>query len=246
MKDDIKLLKIKFNEIQKLGWIESNTSNSGNMGIMFEKLVGIPTNEFEIPDFGSIEIKTKSKSKYEYVTLFNCVPTGPHYHEVERIKDSFGYPDSELRAFKVFNGEVFCNKLTKIGSKFYFKLNIYKRIKRIALCVYNNEKKIIEESTYWDFDVLEEKLNRKLSYLALIGVTKKIVNKKKFFKYNTLNFYKLKDFDTFVDLMEQGVIKIIFKIGVFKDAKRIGKIHDRGTAFSIEEKSINKLFDSIV
>ena len=116
----------KFNEIKEMGWIESFRSDYGGIGVTFEKLIGITTNDFEIPDFGSIEIKTKSNSKFDYISLFNCVPTGPHYHEIEIIRDSFGYPDSKLKTFKVFNGEVFCNKITKIGNKFYFKLNISK------------------------------------------------------------------------------------------------------------------------
>ena len=126
MKDDINLLKLKFNKIKNLGWMKLDEKNFGMIGITFEKLVGVNTNEFEIPDFGSIEIKTKCKSKYDYINLFNCVPTGPHYYEIARIKDLFGYPDSILKVFKVFNGEVFCNKLTKIGKNFYFKLNICK------------------------------------------------------------------------------------------------------------------------
>ena len=57
--------------------------------------------------------------------------------------------------------------------------------------------------------------------------------------------YKLKNFDTFIDLLEKGLIKVSFKVGVFKDPKRLGKIHDRGTAFSIENKNINMLFNLI-
>ena len=88
----------------------------------------------------------------------------------------FGYPDSNLKSFKVFNGEVFCNKLTKIGNKFYFKLNVYRNEKKITLSVYDKPNNKIEETTYWDFDILEEKLNRKLSYLALISTLKKNIN----------------------------------------------------------------------
>ena len=140
MKDDIKILKEKFLKIKEKGWIESNKKGFGSIGTMFENLIGLSNNELEIPDFGEIEIKTKSKSKYTYVNLFNCVPTGPHYHEVERIKNSFGYPDSNFKMYKVFNGDIYCNKLTKIGLNFYFKLNVYKIEKKITLSVYDCNK----------------------------------------------------------------------------------------------------------
>ena len=242
--EDIKNLKSKFNKIQKIGWIKFDKKDCGSIGKTFENLVGINTNELEIPDFGSIEIKTKSKSKYENINLFNCVPTGPYYHEVERIKDLFGYPDSKLKTFKVLNGEIVCNKLEKIGTKFYFKLNVYRCEKKITLSIYDREKKI-EESTYWDFDILEEKLNRKLTYLAIVSVDKKCINGFTFFKYINISFYKLKGFNTFIDLLENNIIKIRFRIGIFRDVKRLGKIHDRGTSFSIAEKNIDKLFDHI-
>lgn len=245
MIEDINILKAKFKEIRKMGWIKCDKNNFGTIGITFEKLIGVETNQFEIPDFYSIEIKTKSKSKYKQISLFNCVPTGPFYHEIERIKNSFGYPDSKLKRFKVFSGEVFCNKKAKIGRKYYFKLNVYENKKKITLSVYNIQNRKIEEQTYWDFDILEEKLNRKLTYLALISVDKKIINNTVLFKYNSINFYKSKGFNTFIELIKAGVIKINFKVGIFRDEKRLGKIHDRGTSFSIDEQNINKLFDYI-
>ena len=245
MYNDIKILEEKFIEIKKMGYIKCNKNNFGTIGTTFEKLIGLETNQFEIPDFNSIEIKTKSISKYKQITLFNCVPTGPFYHEIERLKDLFGYPDSKLKKFNVFSGEVFCNKKSKIGKKFYFKLNVYKDREKITLSVYDIQNKKIEEQTYWDFDILKEKLNRKLTYLALINVDKKIIGETVFFKYTSIKFYKLKSFSTFIDLIIAGFIKINFKVGIFRDEKRLGKIHDRGISFSIDEQNINKLFDYI-
>lgn len=245
MENDAKTLKENFEKIRQMGWIKYDGTNYGMIGITFEKLLGLSTNEFEIPDFGEIEIKTKSKSKFDYVSLFNCVPTGPHFHEIERIKNLYGYPDKQLKEFKVFNGDVVCNKLGKIGIHFYFILNMHRDERKIKLCVFDKNLNKIEETTFWDFDILEEKLNRKLKYLALVKSEKRINNGSLFFRYNSIIFYKLKSFDVFTTLLEQGIIKITFKISVFKSGKRLGQIHDRGTAFSISEQNIEKLFDLI-
>lgn len=245
MNNNVKQLKSEFNKIVKMGWITSDKINYGAIGETFEKLVGLTTNDLPIPDFDSIEIKTKSHSKFDYICLFNCVPTGPHYHEIEILKETYGYPDSELKKFNVLNGDVFATKLNKIGMRFSFRLNVYRNENKVKLSVYDNRKQKKEESTYWDFDILEEKLTRKLTYLALVDTEKKIVNGKLLFKYKKLQIYKLKNFDTFIDLLEKGLIKVSFKVGVFKDPKRLGKIHDRGTAFSIENKNINMLFNLI-
>ena len=60
-----------------------------------------------------------------------------------------------------------------------------------------------------------------------------------------MKLYKLKDFDTFIDLLNKGIIRVSIKIGVFRDEKRFGKIHDHGTSFGIQEQNLNKLYDLI-
>ena len=60
-----------------------------------------------------------------------------------------------------------------------------------------------------------------------------------------MKIYKLKDFETFIDLIENGIIRISLKIGVFRTGKKIGQIHDHGTSFCIEEDNLDKLYDLI-
>lgn len=245
MKEDFNDLKKKFYEIKKRGWIKSDRSDYGGIGITFENLVGIPNNELEIPDFGLIEIKTKTTDCDSYTTLFNRVPTGPHYHEVERLKDLYGYSDSVLKNAKVLNTAIYCNKLTKVESKFYFCLNIDRMNQKIFLNIFNCKKNLIEKEVFWDFDILKEKLYRKLKYLAIIKAKKKLVNGEKFFKYYKMDVYKLKNFDTFIYLIEKGIIRVSLKIGVFRNGNKIGKIHDRGTAFGIKEQNLKYLYSII-
>ena len=60
-----------------------------------------------------------------------------------------------------------------------------------------------------------------------------------YYYYHTINFYKLRDFDTFINLIEKGIIEISFKIGYYKTGKRMGNIYDHGTDFSINIGNIN-------
>ena len=115
----------------------------------------------------------------------------------------------------------------------------------IILQVYDSKNKLIDDTVEWSFSMLKEKLNRKLKYLAIIKASNKIINNKEYFKYDNLKIYCLKDFDTFLNLVEEGIIIITFKVSVFKSGKRIGQIHDHGTSFSINEKNILKLYDEI-
>lgn len=61
----IKLKKI-FDGIANKGWIMSSQKGTSGVGITFEKLIGKNKENFEIPDFEGIEIKTKITKIYIY------------------------------------------------------------------------------------------------------------------------------------------------------------------------------------
>lgn len=46
-------------------------------------------------------------------------------------------------------------------------------------------------------------------------------------------------------LMDQGIIRITFKIGIFREGPRTGEIHDHGTSFEIQEQDFTQLFTKI-
>lgn len=236
-------LKKKFIEIKELGWIKSNKKGYGNIGNTFEELMGINKNEFEIPDYKGIEIKTKRGYSKRNITLFSAVPDGPHYHETERIKDLYGYPDTKLKEYNVLNTSVSAKENVKVGWYYYFKLKINRQSKKIFLEITDENKNILENCIYWDFDTLETKLYRKLKYLAFIKALSKKEKEIEYFKYYKLTFYKLKDFNTFINLLEDGIIKINFKLSIFKKGNKKGKIHDHGVSFNISEHDLEKLYN---
>jgi hypothetical protein len=61
-----------------------------------------------------------------YITLFSYTPEGPHYHEVERLKDIYGYPDSKLKMYNVLNTSIYSKYKTKVGLDFFFELKVDK------------------------------------------------------------------------------------------------------------------------
>ena len=85
----------------------------------------------------------------------------------------------------------------------------------------------------------------KLKYLALIPVSKKIYFGKTYFKYHNLKLYKLKSFDKFLELIEDGTISVNMKISFYTSKEKYGKIQDKGTTFEIKEKDLEKLFTRI-
>lgn len=233
----------KFANIKKLGWIKSIKNGASGIGLTFENLIGVTENEFEIPDFNGIEIKTKREHSRAYTTLFNATPDGPHFHEVERLKEKYGYPHSKLKKHKVLNVSCYANMRNKIGINYYFKLEVNRQEQKLFLLIYDKKGILIENEVFWYFDTLKEKLYRKLKILAFIKAYTKKVNDSEYFKYHDMTIYLLKDFDTFLSLLEKGIIRVTFKINVIISGPRKGRICDHGTGFGIKEYDLPKLYD---
>lgn len=247
MKEEIILFIKKFNSIRALGFVKAINNDNSGIGLTFEKLIGKESDNFPLPDFYNLlEIKTKLIYSKTPVHLFKLTPNGNSFIESKRIYEKYGYYRTHDKEFKVFNGTVYANKIIKIGYNYYFSLDVNYIEKKVKLLVYNSQMKMIDCTSYWDFDSLENALNRKLNYLALVFVCKKINNHEIYYKYIKYDIYKLSDFSTFLNLLSKGTIGITFSIDVYKNENRFGQIHDHGTTFNISKNDIEKLFIRIL
>ena len=118
------------------------------------------------------------------------------------------------------------------------------KLQKILLNIIDINGNLIENDVYWTFDTLKEKLYRKLKNIAFVSAIRKYVDGIEHFKYYKIDFYQLKDFNEFIELIEKGIIRITFKIGVVRTGPNKGKIHDHGTGFDIMEKDILKLYNN--
>lgn len=239
-------LKNEFNKIKAKGWIKSLYKGTGGIGLTFEKLLNKEIENFEIPDYQGIEIKTHWSFSKSYTTLFNATPDGKELFEIKRLRNKYGYPDRELKNCKILYGSVSAIEKKFIGIQYQYQLYVDKSQKRIYLNIYDKRNNLIDNDTYWSFDMLEEKLRRKLTTLAYVKALKKTINKEEYFKYVSITFYQLKNFETFIELIEDGTIIINFNVGIFRNGNKKGEIYDHGTGIRIDSKNLNKLFDIIV
>jgi hypothetical protein len=238
---NIENLKLELNKIKETGWIKCSTKHSNKVGMKIEELLGIEENQISGPDFNGIEIKTKSIHSKPNITLFNATPDSMEM-AIKDIYEKYSYPSKRDKSRKVFNVSVYATKQT-VHPKRKFNLSVNRH--SIRLMVSNNYNKCINRDIAWSHDMLEDKLKQKLSTLCLI----KTMNKKEgddfYFRIAKFNFYKLKSYNNFLRLINQGKIRITFKIGLFTGDYRNGEIHDRGTGFDIDRNDIDQLFDII-
>ena len=167
MGKDMENLINEFNRIKKMGWIESMRRGSTGIGYTFETLLNKEENDFPIPDYNSIEIKTMRLKSKRNIHLFNATPDGDFLFPIERVLNNLGYPDRKEKKYKVFNWEIESKDYTKIG---YYKkatIRVNREKRKVDLIAYKDGKQL-KLDTSWSFELLKEKIELKIKYLALI------------------------------------------------------------------------------
>ena len=242
MNSDILALKEKLDKIKNLGWIECKNKNKSVTGKTLENLLEINPDNFEIPDYNTIEIKSKVSKRENYIDLF-CATPDSYVLETKRLYDKYCYLDSNN--YKILNFVLYGEFLKSINNEYSAKLRIDYKNKKVIMEVYNKDNELIDNLSSWSFELLEEKLCRKLNYVCLVEGDKKFSHNVLYVRYDKYKFYKLKKFSNFIRLLKRGQIRISFTLGVYKSGSKSGKMHDHGTQFSIRKENIKLLFDEI-
>lgn len=145
-----------------------------------------------------------------------------------------------------FAGNVNGKTAMFIGIKYKFILKVCENEKKIKMEIYDKNGNFIEDEISWTFDMLAEKLYRKLNTLAFIIADKKVNNGNCYYRYTSINFYKLKSFNAFINLIKTGKIIISFSLSTIREGTKAGKMHNHGTAFRILKEDIELLYDEIL
>lgn len=245
MNNSIDDLKRKFERIKNMDWVESKRKGPTGIGFTFETLLGRNENNLPYYDFEDIEIKVHRKNSSSPIHLFNATPDGDELFPIKKIISKIGYPDRINPNYRVFNVTISGKNFTNLGyyKRLKLKVNYFK--KKVDLRVINNMNEKYNLNISWSYDLLKEKINYKIKQIAIINADVKVINNKEFFKYENITFYRIKGFNHLIKLIDDGVINVTFKIGVFRDGSRKGQIHDRGTDFSIKQENLELLYDLI-
>lgn len=238
---ELEHLKKEFMRIKNMGYVKSSRKGVTGVGKTFEDLLGKKEDQLDTPDFYGIEIKTKLNYSNSYTTLFNL---GPKSLETQRLCQTYGYPDKILKNKKVLNISI-TSTPTLVANRYYFSLKVNRDKRRIILVIKDRSNNLLEDKVYWDFKDLNEKLFKKLRFLALITAWPTKRDNETYYRYNQIKFYKLIGFEQFIDLIEEGIMRVSIKVGVFRDGSRKGLPHDRGTSFELKSFDFYRLFARI-
>lgn len=246
MYNNFKILLRKFKEIQKIGIIESLRDGYESIGYTFEKMLGKDEDWSYMPDFLGIEIKTKMANTRNAISLFSMSPKKDNCtYAIKWLVDNFGYISKKNNNIKLFKEDIDAKEWVKIYNNYRIKLKLCKNENRIKLIICDAQNNLTDDSIYWNLSDLKERMEKKLKYLAFITANCYINNRKKYFLYNNIKFYKLKNFNYFIDSIETGKIKVRINVDISHSTKYMGKLHDHGATFRIKKELIEEIFERI-
>ena len=234
----------KFIEISKKRWIKGINNSTNSVGLTFESLLNKNPDSMYFPDYYGIEIKCSQRFSRYPIGLFSLSFDGPNLYEMNRLLTIYGKEDIKYSQKLQLQGSIYVNKYSKINNN-YFKLKIDKENKKIIVGIYDLNYEQIEEKTYIDFETIKSRLELKLSILAVVYASKKIIDNDLYFRYYKITIYKLKSFETFIKLLEKNYIKVELIGRVSRTGKEAGRQKNKNLVFSIEKENIELLFQKI-
>ena len=232
----------QFHIIAKKGWIKSISKSFGSVGLTFEKEIGKNPDSLYFPDYYNIEIKCTSRFSRYPLFLFTVAFDGPTFPEINRIVEKYGYYDKDFKDKKVLFEKLNCKTKTIVNEQYKFKLEIDKKKEKLFLCVYDLKNKLIEKQSFVYVDTIKEHLNLKLNNLALIYASQRKINNEKYFRYYRIIIYQLKEFETFLNLLNTGEIDVSLISRISKSGNDIGRYRNKNLVFQIKKDKIEKLF----
>ena len=60
-----------------------------------------------------------------------------------------------------------------------------------------------------------------------------------------MDIYRLTNFENFINLIENGTIRVHIKVDIYTDSKHYGTSYDHGCGFAIEECNLSRLFNVV-
>lgn len=229
----------EFTKIKNQGWIRTHRSGPTGVGKTLEDLLGIPENNLDEPDFGEYELKSCRIDSQSMLTMFTRAPQPARANTY--LREKYGYSSSAYdNDEKVLHATLSADRFTSIANTGN-KLKIWCDIDGIYILSQDER-----ENIFWSRETLkrcfEKKYKNKFVYAKAfsrgIGINE---------EFHFVEAYEVSGFnyESFLDLLEDGKIYIDLRIGQYHSGPNKGKTHDHGTGFRIRESDQYLLFKNI-
>lgn len=234
-----------FHLIARKRWIKSVNKGLGSIGYTFENELGKAPDSLYLPDYNGVEIKCTGRYSRYPITLFTVAFDGPTFPEINRIIDLYGVADKDFNDKKVLFATLCCRRMISVSPLYKFKLDIDYEEEKIYLCVYDDDGNFIERKSFVYFKSIYNHLVLKLNKLAVVYASKKVIEGITYFRYYKIDIYRFTDFDNFLLLLNEGIIKVKLISRISKSGNDIGRYRNKNLVFMIDKCDLDRLFDRV-
>lgn len=245
MEQNFENLLQEFKNISNLKWVKGINCFTNSVGLTFESLLEKQADSMFFPDYQGIEIKCTSRFSRYPITLFSTAFDGPSLYEMNEVLNKYGKNDIIYKDKKLLNAVLNTKEKTLVNNKHLFKLEVSKDDEKLYLAVYDLNNKLIEKQSYIYLETLKQHLETKLTKLAIVWASKKIVDDIPYFRYYKIAIYKLISFEKFIDLINDGTIIVNIVGRVSRSDTEAGRQRNKNLVFQLNKDDITKLFKPI-
>lgn len=242
---NLELLTELFENKIKGKTFEYERSHDGSEGIFLETLFDKKADNLSVADWNGIELKTQKKSSGSLLTLVSKTPINGNVLRQRYGKIAY---DKNGAPYHRLNATISATQFTQTKSNRYnFKVVCDDVNKKIFIEIKDATTGYIHKDVdvFWSYEDIE-KIISKLKNVALFSCDVSINDSgKNEIVYSQFEILHLDDLSDFIDLINKGIIKIDIRMGMYQSGKKIGQLHDHGTAFRINMKAYRSMTASL-
>ena len=245
MNENYKDLINEFKLICQKKWIKGINNYTNSVGLTFEDLLNKQADSMFFPDYNGIEIKCTQRFSRYPITLFTLAFDGPSFFEMNYILNKYGKNDIIYKDKKLLSVTLRHENKILVNKKYYFQLKADDYNKKLYVLIYNKDNNLLEHYSYINYNTIKNRLELKLSTLAIVFASKKKINEHPYFRYYKISIYKLLSFKTFIDLIKKDIVEIDIVGRISRSGNEIGRQRNKNIVFKINKDNISKLFNLI-
>lgn len=221
---EVKTLQAKLEKIEKMGYVVSLRKGNTGIGYTLETLLGIAENNIKLPDFGTIELKSKRKNASTPVTMFTFNKAVWKIKQIDAIK-TYGYKDTAGRL------ALYCFVSSKPNPQ-----GLYLKTTKTSLQMYYKDSTLIAE---WQADNLEATFYKKMPALVLVQAETRLnSDEKEEFFFNEAYLLSEPSGKKLLEMISKDEIVVDVRMHI----NLRGSVRNHGTAFRTEESKLINCF----
>lgn len=219
----------EFKKVQEMGWIKTHRAGDTGVGKTLEDLLGIEENNHDEPDFGEYELKSARLSSSSDLTLFTKAPQPRGIGK--KIRMDYGY-ESEFDTPEL-HVTLAIGKTTNIVQS-DSTLELVRCEDKIYIKDHDEQK-----VAYWSSDAVRKAFEKKYKNKFVYAFAEsRGSGRNEEFRYVSAYEVSGFDFDTIINMLSEGKLRIDLRYGHYSD----GKLHDHGCAYRINSANQPELF----